>query len=370
MKIYAIVKVFYAFGCSNAVIQVLLTPLAERLLRKLEISKYWVYRAHGADPLIPSISNADAVAMLVGYTWGIIWLSMAIFIPHPSNTFFWITQNIFGTCMCILFLGLIQLNNIQVAAILLVVAFLYDIFFVFLTPYFFGGESIMITVATSGGPPVADEIWCEKYPHDPNCQGGDPLPMLLTIPRLFDYEGGSSLLGLGDIVCESCYTPFVCVSEMRLRTKDLHSFFFQTTVPGLLLSFAARLDAAKHLVAIVSGDRDASGMATYFGPLVVAYAIGLGMANTAVYVFHMGQPALLYLVPTCLGTMCFLGWQRKELRQLWEGPKVLETAEQIIRGSRETSSVVELSPKPSMNESQELVDDEVGDMPLLNKPGD
>lgn len=104
--------------------------------------------------------------------------------------------------MCILFLGIIQLNNIQVATILLIVAFLYDIFFVFLTPYLFGGESIMITVATSGGPPVADELWCEKYPYDPNCQGGDPLPMLLTIPRLFDYEGGSSLLGLGDIVCK------------------------------------------------------------------------------------------------------------------------------------------------------------------------
>lgn len=106
--------------------------------------------------------------------------------------------------MCILFLGLIQLNTIQVAGILLCVAFFYDIFFVFVTPYLTGaGDSIMITVATSGGPPKADELWCEKYYRTDraNCAGGDPLPMLLTIPRLFDYEGGSSLLGLGDIVC-------------------------------------------------------------------------------------------------------------------------------------------------------------------------
>ena len=200
LQIYALVKVFYAFGCSNAVIQVLLTPIAVRMLAKLHIPNQWLYRARGQDPCIPSLATSDVVAMAVGYTWGFVWLYMALTIPHPSNTFFWMTQNIFGTCMCILFLSIIQLNHIQVAAVLLIVAFLYDIFFVFLTPYFFGGKSIMITVATSGGPPTAGELWCVKYPSAPNCQGGDPLPMLLTMPRFFDYEGGSSLLGLGDIV--------------------------------------------------------------------------------------------------------------------------------------------------------------------------
>lgn len=103
--------------------------------------------------------------------------------------------------MCIVFLSIIELNSIQVATILLIVAFFYDIFFVFVTPYLFKGESIMLTVATSGGPPKKDPLWCEKYPSDQDCQGGDPLPMLFAIPRLFDYQGGSSLLGLGDIVC-------------------------------------------------------------------------------------------------------------------------------------------------------------------------
>ena len=99
-----------------------------------------------------------------------------------------------------MFLSTMKLNSIKVAAILLVAAFFYDIFFVFVTPYLTkGGKSIMVDVATSGGPPTADPAWCEKYPDDPNCQGGDPLPMLFTIPRLFDYSGGSSLLGLGDI---------------------------------------------------------------------------------------------------------------------------------------------------------------------------
>ena len=206
-------------------IQVLLRPLVERLCQRLGITKFWLYKAQtpaatstspaatASDtrstedeedpPLIPSISNVDAIAMLFGYSWALLWLYQAFtMLPHTTTTFFWMTQDIFGASMCVLFLGLIQLNSIQVASLLLLVAFVYDIFFVFVTPYLFHGESIMITVATSGGPPTADELWCEKYPLDVNCQGGDPLPMLLTIPRFFDYEGGSSLLGLGDIVCE------------------------------------------------------------------------------------------------------------------------------------------------------------------------
>jgi signal peptide peptidase-like protein 2B len=142
--------------------------------------------------------------------------------------------------------------------------------------------------------------------------------MLLTMPRLLDYQGGSNLLGLGDIV-----------------------------LPGLLISFAARFDAAKSLLGIMGGG---NGTLTnncperkycansrlcaggYFWPQVVAYAIGLLMANTAVYVMRMGQPALLYLVPCCLGTFCALAWRRGEFADLWEGPKAIRAAETIVYG--------------------------------------
>jgi hypothetical protein len=131
-------------------------------------------------------------------------------------------------------------------------------------------------------------------------------------------------------------------------------------VPGLLLSFAARLDAAKALVGIASGGSNNASFSSsqtcpesvnrwwcawmsrccgggYFPPLVVAYAIGLLMANIAVYVMEMGQPALLYLVPCTLGTMTFMGWRRKELRSLWEGPRLIASADIIVYG-RTTSS--------------------------------
>lgn len=137
---------------------------------------------------------------------------------------------------------------------------------------------------------------------------------------------------------------------MKLKTNNSHSPFL-SLVPGLLLSFAARFDAAKTLVSIVSGGRKQEACqpgsidcgvshtmiqngrrGTYFFPLVIAYAVGLMMANVAVYVMNMGQPALLYLVPCTLGTMCYIGWKQHELKALWEGPKVLHTADEIIHG--------------------------------------
>jgi signal peptide peptidase-like protein 2B len=355
MQIYNVVKIMYAIGCSKAVTQVIFYPMLVKLARRLRIRNSIVWRTNTED--FGDITQFDIVASVLGFGLGVAWLTVAFTVRHPeSNTFFWITQNVMGACMCIMFLSVIKLNSIRVASILLVVAFAYDIFFVFITPLIFKGESVMITVATSGGPPKADPSWCEKYPDDVNCQGGDPLPMLFTIPRLGDYMGGASLLGLGDIV-----------------------------LPGLLLSFAARLDAAKLLLGVIAGGNGSTTAYTcredecwgafricnggYFAPLVVAYAVGLFMANTAVYLMNMGQPALLYLVPCCLGTIGYMGWRRHELSELWHGPKVFRTADTLLYGE-------EVDGEEDPGHSQVPTDEDMeapvapsavdGDVPLLS----
>mmetsp|Transcript_31189 Transcript_31189/g.68468 ORF Transcript_31189/g.68468 Transcript_31189/m.68468 type:complete len:1004 (-) Transcript_31189:186-3197(-) len=320
-KIYNIVKIMYAFGCSGAMTQVLFFPLWDRIGNKLGARRKLHRTAFHAGQEFGPVTYLDLLAGISGYGLGLAWLITAFYFVHPEEkVFFWLVQDIMGSCMCILFLSIIKLNSIRVASILLIIAFFYDIFFVFVTPLLTkGGKSIMITVATSGGPPKADPSWCEKYPRDNDCKGGDPLPMLLTVPRLFDYQGGSSLLGLGDIV-----------------------------LPGLLLSFAARFDEAKKLVRLVQTGNTAeiyprsyncltvccrslcSG--GYLIPVTVAYAVGLCMANVAVYLMQMGQPALLYLVPCCLGTITFLGWRNHELGELWEGPKAIKTADAMMYG--------------------------------------
>lgn len=322
-KVYVIVKVMYAFGCSGAMTQVMFMPLWERIDRFLGGGRPGGRKtllgrtAFHAGENFGEVLYLELAACLCGYGLGLIWGLTAVFAIHPQGlTFFWIVQDIMGACMCVMFLSTIKINAVRVASILLVVAFFYDIFFVFVTPLLTrGGESIMITVATSGGPPKADPSWCEKYPRDADCQGGDPLPMLFTVPRIWDYQGGDSLLGLGDIV-----------------------------LPGLLLSLAARFDEAKKLCRTVRRSvAEAStypsrsrccgvGGGSYLFPVSVAYAIGLLMANAAVYLMNMGQPALLYLVPCCLGTMAYLGWRRGELRDLWDGPRAIRIADAIAFG--------------------------------------
>lgn len=59
------------------------------------------------------------------------------------------------------------------------------------------------------------------------------------------------------------------------------------------------------------------------------------MANAAVYLMDTGQPALLYLVPMTLGTVYILGKQRNELSDLWNGPKVINAADQIYAANIE-----------------------------------
>lgn len=146
----------------------------------------------------------------------------------------------------------------------------------------------------TGGAPKADETYCEKYPKDKDCHVRDTLPMLLVLPRINDYATGFTMLGLGDII-----------------------------LPGLLVAFAARYDRAmgkRHLLAFQKCCSERS----YFRLMVIGYAIGLMMANIAVYAMKMGQPALLYLVPCTLGVFALVSYREGTLLQMWQGPPALQ----------------------------------------------
>mmetsp|Transcript_73466 Transcript_73466/g.209005 ORF Transcript_73466/g.209005 Transcript_73466/m.209005 type:complete len:446 (-) Transcript_73466:211-1548(-) len=209
-----------------------------------------------------------------------VFLSVTWFLVRETADWAFVLQDLFGMCLCVLFLSVIRFSNMKVAALLLSMAFLYDIFFVFISPYFFS-ESVMVKVAT-GNQPTADPDYCEKYPTDSDCQSTE-LPMLLLLPRIDDYTGGYTMLGLGDIV-----------------------------LPGLLVAFAARYDVS-------IGAR----IPWNFLLMVAGYSVGLMMANVAVYVMEMGQPALLYLVPCTLGILTLKARREGTLHDLWNGPPSL-----------------------------------------------
>jgi len=347
-KFYTAVIIMYGIGCSGSVAQILLRPLYGWLAQRLRVHAYLSARPFSSIARLSELHQVtwlDIVSALSGYAWGAFWLYVYFTSNDPkSQTFYWITQDIFGICLSILFLSFLKLNSIKVATVLLLAVFIYDIFFVFLTPYLFDGDSVMVEVATGGGP--SDQVSgdeCEKYPDTSECRQGQPLPMLLLIPKIRDYREGASFLGLGDIV-----------------------------LPGLLTSFAGRLDEARRLVGsttmLLVDNIPKSYWDGYLFFLLVAYAVGLLMANFAVVWMERGQPALLYIVPACLGTMVAIGYWKGELWELWKGPKVIRWADKLVRYSDQHATLA--SPNSVFNDGDDATvgDTTVGDHSEQDEP--
>lgn len=343
--LYKIVRVIYGLVGSYAMIQVMIYPFMNLLSSKYlkeNMSKKLQSTAFGDLPGCRGVyfKWIDVLSSVIGWTLGIAWIAVGFSTVQPMNNFYyWFLQDVIGVCVCVLVLSLIHINTIMVATILLVCVFIYDLFYVFISPYFFG-NSIMVEVARGGS---SDPTLCEKYPDDSRCRGAlAPLPMLLAMPWFNDFRGGFSMIGLGDII-----------------------------LPGLLISFAARYDASKELVRkcnqtsrIRSGENTAHEGTTsfemqgeasnessgsgggryhyhlgrvlkalfhgYFGPLMISYGVGLFIAYAMVWTMNQPQPALLYLVPCCLGTMLFLGWRKRELSELWNGPKIMKKGNRMV----------------------------------------
>jgi hypothetical protein len=183
-----------------------------------------------------------------------------IWAVYRNESFAWIGQDILGIALIITVLQIVHVPNLKVGTVLLSCAFLYDIFWVFVSKKLFH-ESVMIVVARG------------------DKSGEDGIPMLLKIPRMFDPWGGYSIIGFGDIL-----------------------------LPGLLVAFSLRYDwlANKSL------------RAGYFLWAMIAYGLGLLITYVALNLMDgHGQPALLYIVPFTLGTFLLLGMKRGDLKVLW-----------------------------------------------------
>uniref|UniRef100_A0AAR2KK71 Signal peptide peptidase-like 2B n=1 Tax=Pygocentrus nattereri TaxID=42514 RepID=A0AAR2KK71_PYGNA len=195
----------------------------------------------------------------VSVTWGVF---------RNEDQWAWVLQDALGIAFCLYMLKTIRLPTFKACTLLLVVLFVYDVFFVFITPYFTkSGESIMVEVAA--GPSGSSTH--------------EKLPMVLKVPRLnFSplalCDRPFSLLGFGDIL-----------------------------VPGLLVAYCHRFDILMQSSRI------------YFLACTVGYGIGLLITFVALALMQMGQPALLYLVPCTLLTSLAVALWRKELPLFWTG---------------------------------------------------
>ena len=165
----------------------------------------------------------------------------------------WAMNNVIGICFCLQGIERFSLGTYKTGAILLIGLFFYDIFWVF-------GTEVMVTVAKNLDGPIK-----LLFPRS-----------LIPNPETNKIE--TSLLGLGDIV-----------------------------VPGFFLSLLLRFDAFNANLPCLSQkdpkmDIHASFSKPYFYTGMMGYFIGMGLTMFVMIKFEAAQPALLYLVPGCVGS--------------------------------------------------------------------
>ncbi|KVH97249.1 Peptidase A22B, signal peptide peptidase [Cynara cardunculus var. scolymus] len=125
---------------------------------------------------------------------------------YRKISFAWIGQDILGIALIITVIQIIRVPNLKVGTVLLSCAFLYDIFWVFVSKWWFN-ESVMIMVARG------------------DKSGEDGIPMLLKIPRMFDPWGGYSIIGFGDIILPGLLVAFSLRYDW-LANKSLRAGYF------------------------------------------------------------------------------------------------------------------------------------------------
>ncbi|XP_038622874.1 signal peptide peptidase-like 2A isoform X2 [Tachyglossus aculeatus] len=183
-----------------------------------------------------------------------------------ENGWAWVLQDILGIAFCLNFIKTLKMPNFKSCVILLGLLLIYDVFFVFITPFITkNGESIMVEVAA--GP----------------FGNSEKLPVVIRVPRLvFSAQTlcviPFSLLGFGDII-----------------------------VPGLLVAYCRRFDV------------QTGSSSVYYVSCTIAYALGMVLTFVVLALMKKGQPALLYLVPCTLLTASFVAWRRKEMKKFWKG---------------------------------------------------
>ncbi|VCW96782.1 unnamed protein product [Gulo gulo] len=197
----------------------------------------------------------------------------------------WILQDILGITFCLNLIKTLKLPNFKSCVILLGLLLLYDVFFVFITPFITkNGESIMVELAA--GPFGNNEkndgnlVEATAQPSAPH----EKLPVVIRVPKLAYFSVMSvclmpvSILGFGDII-----------------------------VPGLLVAYCRRFDV------------QTGSSSIYYVSSTIAYAVGMILTFVVLVLMKKGQPALLYLVPCTLLTASVVAWRRKEMKKFWKG---------------------------------------------------
>ncbi|XP_065286704.1 signal peptide peptidase-like 2A [Dermacentor albipictus] len=248
----------------------------------------------------------EVALMVVSFGVALAWLVL-----RHNEAVGWALQDMLGVAFCIHMLKSIHLPNLKLLVLLLSLLLVYDVFFVFITPFLRANrESVMVEVAKGG-----------------SLQ--ESLPMVVRFPRLVKgkyhacFPRKYSMLGLGDILA-----------------------------PGLLLSYCHAFD----LLSL--------GKRFYFYISSAAYGVGMVATFMALHLMHMAQPALLYLVPCTIVPTVVTAWYKGHLFAIWNGLRLPTAPPPSTTGAPDNSRSPPKNERcrtPNQSETEELIPEEPTD---------
>eukprot|EP01126_Amoeba_proteus_P030091 TRINITY_DN2984_c0_g1_i1.p1 TRINITY_DN2984_c0_g1~~TRINITY_DN2984_c0_g1_i1.p1 ORF type:complete len:317 (-),score=45.37 TRINITY_DN2984_c0_g1_i1:343-1293(-) len=248
---------YFLIFASLSLVQTLtpfLSPLFSRVLpsRKNQITF----------PTVPYFNPDGPQTVIHTLADVVIWVMSGIVIIMYVFTKNWILNNILGLSFSIQGVALFSLGSYKIGCILLGGLFFYDIFWVF-------GTDVMVTVAKSFDAPIK-----VLFPKS-----------LWASPLQF------SMLGLGDIVVPGVFLAL-------LLRYDYHRYQIQK---GGIAKDLTSQKSTGETKTDVHVEYDPSFPKPYFFNTFLGYFFGLGLTVFVMHTFQAAQPALLYLVPACVG---------------------------------------------------------------------
>lgn len=238
----------------------------------------------------------------------------------------WVLQDFLCLNLCIYVIRTFELPNAKVAAILLCALFVYDIFWVYISPFLVAlvkswddcstaadlatdpNNSVMVHVAR--GVPAADN----KPP--------ESIPIVIRMPRWGGASGSGkteSMLGLGDIIIPALSTSMLWRFDIAAGRSWSAPLWLAD--PNLPLAVAGDAGSSSRRSASLPTLHPSHFLSGYFVPSLIGYVLALCCAYFVVASWCLAQPALLYIVPLSLWTVLGLAYRRGDWKQLWNvGP--------------------------------------------------
>ncbi|KAI9515711.1 Minor histocompatibility antigen H13 [Dissostichus eleginoides] len=139
-------------------------------------------------------------------------------------------------------------------------------------------------------------------------------------------------------VAKSFEAPIKLVFPQDLLERGLDASNFamlglgDIVIPGIFIALLLRFD--------VSLKKQSK---TYFYSSFLAYIFGLGLTIFVMHTFKHAQPALLYLVPACIGFPCLVALVKGELTELFS----FESSEEVLPASPRLTSFPTVSGSPA-----------------------